>query len=285
MRDERARLEERPDEKGPVMAFWEFPTDGPIDLEIRLPAGSITIAAEPTQAATVTVTPKRSSGHRDADIAERVRVSFDHGRLSVIVPDRLRLRGSGSLDLEVRVPSGSACEVEAASADIRCTGELASLTSRAASGDLFADVISGPAEVRTASGDVRFREVAGLLRVHSASGDVKVDRVGGEASVETASGDLWIEHAGSSLTAQTATGDVRIGAIAAGHGEITTVSGDIAVGVPTGVGVYLDLSAISGDVRSDLDPSEADGDADLTLLCRSVSGDVRVSRTAANRAR
>jgi DUF4097 and DUF4098 domain-containing protein YvlB len=132
---------------------------------------------------------------------------------------------------------------------------------------------------------VRVRETAGLLRVHSASGDVAADRVGGDADVQTASGDVRIEHAGASVRAQTASGDVRIGAIGAGRGEITTVSGDIWVGVPAGIGVYLDLSAISGDVRSELEPSGADGDADLTLVCRSVTGDVLVTRAAADRAR
>jgi hypothetical protein len=249
------------------MAFWEFPTDGPIELEIRLPAGSVTIAAEPTQIATVTAAPKRPGGSRDSETVEGVRVDFEKGRLSVVVPERLRLRGGGALDLEVRVPTGSACALVTASADGRCTGELASLTSRSASGDLSVDVISGPAVVRTASGDVRVRETAGLLRVHSASGDVAADRVGGDADVQTASGD------------------VRIGAIGAGRGEITTVSGDIWVGVPAGIGVYLDLSAISGDVRSELEPSGADGDADLTLVCRSVTGDVLVTRAAADRAR
>jgi hypothetical protein len=249
------------------MAFWEFPTDGPIELEIRLPAGSVTIAAEPTQVATVTAAPKRPGGSRDSEAVQGVRVDFEKGRLSVVVPERLRLRGGGALDLEVRVPTGSACALVTASADGRCTGELASLTSRSASGDLSVDVISGPAVVRTASGDVRVRETAGLLRVHSASGDVAVDHVGGDADVQTASGD------------------VRIGAIGAGRGEITTVSGDIWVGVPAGIGVYLDLSAVSGDVRSELEPSGADGDAELTLACRSVTGDVLVTRAAADRAR
>jgi DUF4097 and DUF4098 domain-containing protein YvlB len=111
------------------------------------------------------------------------------------------------------------------------------------------------------------------------------ERAGGEAEVQTASGDVWIEHAGASVWAHTASGDVRIGAIAAGRGDIATVSGDIWVAVPAGIGVYLDLSAISGDVRSELEPSGAGGDADLTLVCRSVTGDVLVSRTAADRAR
>ena len=69
--------------------------------------------------------------------------------------------------------------------------------------------------------------------------------------------------------------------ITAGRGEINTVSGDISVAVPAGIGVYLDLSTLSGDARSDLEPAGSDGDAGLSLVCRSVSGDVRVIRAAA----
>jgi len=55
------------------------------------------------------------------------------------------------------------------------------------------------------------------------------------------------------------------------------VSGDVSIAVPGGVGVYLDLSAMTGDVRSDLAPADSDGDAELSLHCRSISGDVHVT--------
>jgi hypothetical protein len=263
------------------MASWEFLTDGPIDLEIRLPAGNITIIAESTQTATVTLLPQRPGSQRDEEAVDRARVDFRNGRLFVIAPEHPWLRGSAALDLTVLVPSESACEVVTASADIRCTGQLGRLKARTASGDLDCDVINGPVVVSTASGAVRLRDAAGPLRVHSASGEVAAERTGAEATVQTASGHVRIETACASVRARTSSGDVRVGAISAGRGEIATVSGDIGVGIPAGVGVYLDLSAVSGQVRSELEPSEADSDADLTLLCRSVSGDVLVSRTAA----
>jgi hypothetical protein len=264
------------------MASWEFPTDGPVDLEIRLPAGNITIIAEPTPTATVTLLPQRPGSKRDEETLDRARVDFRDGRLFVSAPERPWLRGSAALDLTVLVPSESACAVVTASADIRCTGRLGRLQARTASGDLDVDVINGPVVVSTASGAVRLRDAAGPLRVHSASGEVAAERAGDEATVQTASGRVRIENACGSVRARTASGDVRIGAISTGRGEIATVSGDIGVGIPAGVGVYLDLSAVSGQVRSELEPSEAGGDADLTLQCRSVTGNVLVSRAAAH---
>jgi len=46
---------------------------------------------------------------------------------------------------------------------------------------------------------------------------------------------------------------------------------------PAGVGVYLDLSSMTGDVRSDLAAAEVSNSAELTVSCRSISGDIRVS--------
>ena len=44
--------------------------------------------------------------------------------------------------------------------------------------------------------------------------------------------------------------------------------------------MYLDLSAVTGDVTSDLESAASDGEAALSLHCRSISGDVRVLRAA-----
>jgi hypothetical protein len=52
------------------------------------------------------------------------------------------------------------------------------------------------------------------------------------------------------------------------------------VAVPPGIGVYLDLSSLSGTVSSELEPSEQTEGPDMTLQCRTISGDVRISRAA-----
>jgi DUF4097 and DUF4098 domain-containing protein YvlB len=60
------------------------------------------------------------------------------------------------------------------------------------------------------------------------------------------------------------------------------VSGDITIAVVAGIGVYMDISTLSGHVRSELDSesssSSANGEPDLTLSCRTVSGDVVILR-------
>jgi len=262
-----------------TMTTWEFPAPGPITLEARLPAGSITVHAEPVTTATVSLTSAHADKRGDELIAAAT-VELAAGTLTVTVPDRVRLLSSTPLDLVVRLPLGSSCVLNAASADVRCSGELGSLNARTASGDVTVERTAGQVSINTASGDVRLDDAAGAVQVSTASGDTGIGRAGGDVTVNSASGDLTIGSAEGSAKVRSASGDVRIDRITAGRGEVTTVSGDVRIAVPAGIGVYLDLSAMTGDVSSDLEPADSNSEAGLSLHCRSVSGDVRVVRAA-----
>lgn len=227
------------------MDSWEFPAESPVSLRLRLADGTIDVSARQTAVATVTL---------DGEIAG-TRIEFEHGTLSVIAPEHSSLAGF------VDLPEGSSCTVHTASADLRCSGDLTALDVHTASGDVSAERVTGAADIVTASGDVHVGAAAGI-RVKTASGDITLGRTEGPATVNTASGDVCIEEAAGSRT------------------EVTATSGDISVAVVPGAGVYLDLSTLSGTVRSELDPAEEIAAADMTVNCRSISGDVQVSRTA-----
>lgn len=241
------------------MGSWEFPVTGPIEARIRVPDGDITVAAAPTQTATVTL----ESGRGDISDA---RVEFAGGVLSILAPMRSGLFGLRPNDWEVNVaaPPGSSCRVDSASADVRCTGELGRLTVRTASGDVAA-AHGETAQVTTASGDVRL-DRCGDLRVKTVSGDIHVGRADGDA------------------TCQSVSGDVEIGEVHGGRTEVKTTSGDITVTVVPGLSLRLDLSTLSGSLDSDLSQTDAAGGVDAAVSCRSVSGDLRLLRASQVRA-
>ncbi len=242
------------------MSSWEFPAHEPLDLQVRIPAGDVTVSAAATQLATVTL-------DGDDRTLAVTRVEFDGRTLSVVVPEQSGLGRHGSVDATVELPEGSSCRVSTASGDVRCTGELGGLDVHTASGDVSAERVSGPARVDTASGDVSVGAAAEVT-VETASGDVSIGQVSGTAVVRTASGDVQIEAASGS------------------RAEVKAASGDISVGVAPGIGVYLDLSSLSGTVSSELEPGEEETEeAGLTLSCRTISGDVQVSRAAPAAAR
>ncbi|HXP20900.1 MAG TPA: DUF4097 family beta strand repeat-containing protein [Streptosporangiaceae bacterium] len=262
------------------MANWEYPATGPIDLDISLTAGSIAVTAEDTEVITVRLLPNRP-GRSGEEAADDVTVDFSGDRLVIAEPKYGGLRRHGpSFSLDVKVPPGSRCTVRTAACDVACDGELGALDIRTASGDVGAAVVTGPVQVHTASGDVKLDDAAAELTVHTGTGDVRIGHVGGELAVDTASGDISIGNAAASASARTASGNVRIASLAAGHADLTSVSGDVAVGVAPGTGVYLDLGSVSGQVSSDLDASQTEGRADLELRCRTVSGSLWVGRAA-----
>jgi DUF4097 and DUF4098 domain-containing protein YvlB len=260
------------------MASWEFPGSDPIDLDINLPSGTIAVTAEPTEVMTVSLLASHQGRGAEEAIAA-VRVECHGGRLEIIGPRQSGLRRSGpGLDLTVKVPAGSRCTVRTASSDVACLGELASLDARTASGDVTAARVSGPVQIVTASGDAWLEEADGQVTANTASGDVRLLRAGGDIDVITASGDVQIGSAGASANARTASGNVRIASISSGRSDLSSVSGDITVGVAPGAGVYLDLSSLTGRVSSELEPSDGESEADLQVKCKTISGDVRVVR-------
>lgn len=258
------------------MSHWEFPGADPIDVVIDLAAGSVALAARATEATAVSLTPSRFSRNADKLISE-VRVTFDHGRLEVTGPKRTGLwRGYAGFDLTVTLPEGSRCAVRTASADITATGELAELDAHTASGDITAAAVTGNLQAMTASGDVRAEETGVIADARSVSGDIRVTRASGDISARTASGDVSIASAAESAAVTTVSGDVRIGSMARGRADVNTASGDVVVGVARDVGVYLDLSSLSGSVTSQLEETQPTDGVPLEVRCRSLSGDIRI---------
>jgi Putative adhesin len=290
------------------MTNWEFPCTGPVEIDVdSWAAGSVVVACEPTSTVSVEVAgdigrarygaaaaleraAERLSQFADTDdLLSEVQVTFEDGHLFIRGPRGISFRRRRGLDLTIKAPVGSSCSVATASADLSCIGELSALSMRTASGDVTAELVTGDVTVHSASGDILLNRADGRVTVDTASGDLQASQLAGPTRIHTASGDIVITSCGSSVTAQTASGDVQIGAVASGHVELRSSSGDLHVGVLPGLAVYLDLASTSGSVRSDLDPADdserESGDATVLIDCRTLSGDIRITRASGRAAR
>ncbi|HXW87344.1 MAG TPA: DUF4097 family beta strand repeat-containing protein [Streptosporangiaceae bacterium] len=269
------------------MTMWDFPCSDPIDISIdSWASGSIAVAGEPTDTVVVEVVPSRRSN--GADLLDQVEVEFDDGQLYVRGPRALTFRRRSGLDLTIKAPAGSSCAAKTASADVSCVGTLSAAALTTASGDLSAQLVTGDVTVRSASGDVLLGQVGGDLTVHTSSGDVNAGQVEGAVRINSASGDVTIGYCADAVTMRTASGDVQLGAVVSGEVDLSSASGDVAVAVVPGIGVYLDLSSNSGSVRSELDEVDADeaagtADAAVEIRVRTVSGDIRITKSATDR--
>lgn len=264
------------------MTTWNFPCDQPAAIGIsNWASGSVAVSGEQTDAIAVEVVPSDPSRNA-ADLLDQVQVTFENGRLSVRGPrlGGLLLRRTG-LDLTIKAPAGSACRAETASADVALVGKLGDLTVNTASGDITATADSGPVTLHTASGDIFVERAGERVQITTASGDVQVTGAQGELSISAVSGDLSIGDVSGQVGARTVSGDIAVRGLAGGQADLATTSGDVQVMVTPGIGVYLDLSSMSGHVRSDLDEQAGGADASLEIRCRSISGDIRISKARA----
>ncbi len=261
------------------MTNWEFPCPEPAKIRVTpWPSGSVAISGADTDVITVRVVPVRRSGE---DLLEHVSVSFEDGRLVVSGPRVSYLRRN-DLELTIKAPARSDCDVRTASADVSCVGELGAVSVNTASGDVTVTSAEGEVTLKSASGDLFVDRAGDDVDINTTSGDVKIAHVRGDLEVKAVSGDVTAGEVGGSLTVNTVSGDVDVKEISSGRANIEALSGDINVAVTRGIGVYLDLSTMSGDVRNELDEADDSGQSDetaeLELRCRTISGDIRVRK-------
>jgi DUF4097 and DUF4098 domain-containing protein YvlB len=180
----------------------------------------------------------------------------------------------------IRCPHGADLDVKTVSADLRCQGSLGAAAVKSVSGDIKLPDLAGDARIKSVSGDVRLGQVEGVVEVQTVSGDVNAAAAGGNVAITTVSGDLRVDEAGRSVTAKSVSGDQFVGAVKA-DATCQSVSGDVYLAVPRGMQVYIDANSRSGDVTSELDPSEGDapqGGEVAELRVKTMSGDIRIAR-------
>ncbi|GAB6939581.1 DUF4097 family beta strand repeat-containing protein [Isoptericola variabilis] len=213
-----------------------FATPAPVSAVVDVPAGRLTFVAADRADTTVEVRPADASKRRDVEAAEQTTVAFADGVLRVTAPDGHRAFGpSGSVDVSVQLPAGSAVEVTAASAPLRGVGRL------------------GAVVVETAHGDIKLDEAASA-RLATQAGDVTVGRLTGDGTLSTAKGDLRVDEA------------------VQGALELRTQAGDITVGVASGVTASLDAGTTLGRVSNAI--TNSGGDVQVAIRATTTMGDI-----------
>ncbi|MFW2333054.1 DUF4097 family beta strand repeat-containing protein [Ilumatobacter sp.] len=218
----------------------------------------------------------------EADDADEWVVTQLHDSISVHPDDRRRRRVRRAR-VVVELPSGSDVEIRSASADVVLIGAFGSTKIRTMSGDVRAGAVTR-LDVDTASGAARADAVASTAACNTASGDVEMGEVGGPLTIGTASGNVRVALAADDVEIGTASGDVRIGRFDGSSLTVKCISGDVSVGLPSGIRVEPDISTLAG--RTSLPtPSitRIAGERRVVRVgLRTVSGDITLERVDAN---
>lgn len=278
-----------------------FETPQPAKLRINVPSGRISVTAEATAVTRIELTaPNGDPNARDwIDQAEIVQL----GDEIVVRGPKLRFSlfnlWGGSIEAIVHAPLGSDASLSIGAGRVETIGrmgavrantgagavhvaECADAHAHTGAGDVDIVAVSGSVDAKTGAGTVRVGKVGANAEIVTAAGNARIDEIAGAARMKTAHGNIEVGAAGDSLDAFTASGNVRVTRADHGYVRARTVSGGVSVGVANGVAAHLDLSTVSGRVRSELEASgaPADGEQRIELVLSTVSGNVSVARAA-----
>jgi len=257
-----------------------FETPGPLELNVRVPAGDVDLE---TIDGTETVVEISANSEIEDEARIELHPKRDGHEVLVVIEKKSGLFRSFREDVRVRIssPPGADVDLSTASADVEARGDYGAAKVNTASGDVRFEHIAGDAQVNSASGDVNLDQIDGSLTVNTASGDVEIRRIQGDAKVRAASGDISIEEADSALKVQTASGDVEVESVREGEVTLQTASGDIEVGIRQGSKLWIDAKSMSGETTSELELGDTPADGEgpqVDVRATAMSGDIRVKR-------
>nr|WP_246400770.1 DUF4097 family beta strand repeat-containing protein [Jiangella mangrovi] len=264
-------------------------------MTVEQRSGDVVVTAADTTEILVELRP---AGRDGDDLAQRTLVDFRSGELRIEVPRSTSFLGrSHCVDITVTVPSGSTADVQAGSGDVRLDGRFGAVDGKCGSGDLSVDTCDdvrlttgsgdvyvnecAAAGIRTGSGEIRLGAAGGSVDLESGSGGIEVEQPLGDGRVSAASGDVRVHTVDGRVELKTASGDITVHRAVEGDLRARSASGEVSVGIVAGTAAHLDVSSISGSIRSELDSADAPAESDRTLLLSvsTVSGGVRLRRT------
>src|SRR5258705_8991905 len=206
---------------------------------------------------------------------------------------------SGSSDIAVEIPTGSALTVSTVSADTSVEDVRGALDLQTVSGNIETQTYNESAKLRLVRGDIAARGNGGNggnagLPLVTVRGNADVKNAGGETNVQSVSGNLNLHQnrvARSRL--RTTSGDITL------HGELAkdarvegeSVSGDVNFYLAgTRDGDY-DLATATGDITNCFGPEPVEhkygpgmelkfrqGSSTATLRARTLSGDISLCK-------
>lgn len=207
-----------------------LPTDDPVTFEIT------DIVGEP-------VTVNQEAGILTIHYEDLTGQGF-LDRLKPIQLSNYKNVGTRKATVNLRIPADCPVEVSTATAPVVIAGLRSRTNVKTANAEATLDDVSGETDINTASGNASVRNPSGTLAFHSANGQLAV--AGGRLS------DLNAKTASGQLLADT---DLA----PSGRVRLNSVSGEIALRVPSETSATVEMRSVTADLSSDfgLDRSSA----------------------------
>jgi Putative adhesin len=272
-----------------------FDTPGPIAATVVVAGAQVRVTASDRTDTVVLVEPIDRASPSDIKVADKTKVDFAGGQLSV----KTTVSGAknGSVAITIDLPAGSSLVAYLAHSRVDADGSFGECELHMASGRAQLDRITA-LQANISAGEVMIGHIAEraaidgaafALRIGEVKDTVKLSSSGGQAWIGHASADLElssghggfdIDRADGSVTAKTGDGAIRIGRLTRGQAELLNRSGNIEVGISEGTAARVEADSKRGSVRNRVPPQESPDPSDhqVTVRARSRYGDIIIQR-------
>jgi DUF4097 and DUF4098 domain-containing protein YvlB len=274
-----------------------FATPGPIAATVEVAGAQVRSTASDRTDTVVLVKPINEASRSDVKVADRTKVDFADGQLSV----KTTTPGdkSGSVAITIDLPAGSSlaaylahssvhvdgslgeCELHLASGQVQLD-HIDALQASIASGEVTIGHIAGRADIDGGAFAMRIGEVQGPVRLSSSGGQAWIGHASADLDLSSSGGDLDIDRADASITATTASGAIRIGRLTRGQAKLMNGSGNIEVGIGEGTAASIDADSERGAVHNSVASPGNPGPSDalVSVHARTRHGDIIIERAA-----
>jgi hypothetical protein len=282
-----------------------FETPQPIAVTVDVFVGQVEIIASDRSDTVVEVRPSDPARKADVRGAQETEVEFAAGNLAVRGPGGWKMYtlprawNTPSIDVTIKVPTGSRLHGTGSVCRFLVTGELGQCELKTSVGDMqlekagplelrttgniTVDQVVGRANITTSTGIVRIREIDGSAVVKNSNGDSTIREVAGDLQVKAANGNVTVDRARGSVTAKNSNGNIRIGDASRGTVRLETSFGELEVGIHPGTAAYLDVNTKNGSLQNLMETAgePTQGEETVQVYARSSFGNIIIRHATA----
>lgn len=274
-----------------------FATPAPIAATVQVAGAQVRVTTSDRTDTVVLVEPIDKASQSDVKVANKTKVDFAGGQLSV----KTTASGNknGSVAITIDLPAGSSVVAYLAHSGVHAEGSFGECELHVASGRVQFDRIRA-LQANISSGEVTIGHIAERANIDGAAFAMRISEVGDTVKLSSSGGQTWIGHASAdldlssghggfdidradgSVTAKTGDGAIRIGRLTRGQAELLNRSGNIEVGISEGTAASIDVSSERGAVHN-LVSSQGNSDPTddkVMVHARTRHGDIIIQRAA-----
>lgn len=274
-----------------------FATPSPITATVQVAGARVRVNASDRTDTAVRVEPIDPANKTDVRVADKTKVVFADGRLTV----KTTASGAkhGSVAITIDLPTGSNLVTYLGHSTVHAEGAFGECELHTAASDVRLDRVDA-LQANFGSGELTVGRVAGRTRIDGGKVAVRIGEAEGAVELSTSGEPTWIGHAAADLdltggntafdidradgnvNAKTGDGGIRIGRLVHGEATVWNNRGTIEVGVGEGTAAEVHADSKKGTVRNGIEAAEPLGafEHKVTIDARTRHGDIVINRAA-----